>query len=150
MLASRTKYATRALLELAMHPDQPLHIEVIAKAQNIPPKFLEQILLGLKRQGFVKSRRGPGGGYLLARPAWSITLGSVVRALEGPIAPISCASVTGYMECGCPEAGHCGLRGVWKEARDALATVLDNTNFAEIAARHGTGGGTGESADFMI
>jgi Rrf2 family protein len=137
MLSSRAKYATRALLDLSLHYDShPVQIHDIAERQKIPVKFLEQILLSLKREGFVQSRKGPGGGYFLAKPPSGVTLGAVVRAMDGPIAPISCVSASGYMECGCPEPETCGLRGVWKEARDALAGVLDGTTFADICARH--------------
>jgi Rrf2 family protein len=138
MLSNRAKYATRALLDLSLHDDgDPVPIQEIAHRQNIPVKFLEQILLALKLGGFVASRKGPGGGYLLAKPAEKITLGAVVRAMDGPLAPISCVSVSGYHECGCPEPEICGLRKVWKEARDAIADVLDNTTFADIRERHG-------------
>lgn len=138
MLSNRAKYATRALLDLSLHDDgDPVPIQEIAYRQNIPVKFLEQILLALKLGGFVTSRKGPGGGYLLAKPAEKITLGAVVRAMDGPLAPISCVSVSGYHECGCPEPEICGLRKVWKEARDAIASVLDNTTFAHIREWHG-------------
>ena len=137
VLSSRGKYATRALLDLTLHEDEgPVSIQEIAERQQIPLKYLEQILLALKRYGFVTSRKGPGGGYSLAKPPHSITLGAVVRAMEGPLAPISCASVSGFAECGCPEPATCGLRAVWKEARDALAAVLDETTFADVRARH--------------
>ncbi|HZP80975.1 MAG TPA: Rrf2 family transcriptional regulator [Chthonomonadaceae bacterium] len=137
MLSSRGKYATRALLDLTLHSDAgPVQIHDIAARQKIPVKFLEQILLSLKRFGFVQSRKGPGGGYTLAMPPENITLGAVVRAMDGPLAPISCVSVSGYMECGCPDPTTCGLRAVWKEARDALAEVLDSTTFADIRDRH--------------
>lgn len=136
MLSSRAKYATRALLDLSLHEGEgPVQIQEIAERQNIPVKFLEQILLALKRLGFVQSRKGPGGGYLLAKQPQEITLGSVVRALDGPLSPMSCASVSGYMECGCPEPETCGLRVAWKEARDSLAAVLDGTTFADIRER---------------
>jgi Rrf2 family protein len=139
MLSSRAKYATRALLDLTHHYQEgPIQIHDIAERQAIPVKFLEQILLGLKGFGFVQSRKGPGGGYSLAKPPSAITLGAVVRAMDGPLAPISCVSVSGYMECGCPDPVTCGLRSVWKEARDALATVLDNTTFEDIKARGAT------------
>jgi Rrf2 family protein len=137
MISSRAKYATRAILDLAQHEDgHPVQASDIAQRQQIPVKFLEQILLFLKRSGFVNSRKGPGGGYMLARPASEITLGAVVRAIDGPIAPISCVSISGYMQCGCPEPETCGLRLAWKEARDALAAVLDNTTFAQIQVHH--------------
>ena len=136
-LSSRGKYATRALLDLCLHEaGGPVQIRDIAERQQIPLKYLDQILLSLKRLGFVQSRKGPGGGYLLARPPHEITLGAVVRAVDGPLAPISCASVSGYAACGCPEPATCGLRAVWKEARDALAAVLDQTTFADIRDRH--------------
>jgi Rrf2 family protein len=137
MISSRGKYATRAILDLALHYEEgPVQIHDIAERQSIPAKFLEQILLSLKRFGFVQSRKGPGGGYVLAMSPEAITLGAVVRAMDGPLAPISCVSVSGYMECGCPEPGVCGLRAVWKEAREALATVLDSTTYADILDRH--------------
>ena len=133
MLSSRAKYATRALLDLTFRCDEaPVHLQDIAERQNIPLKFLEQILLSLKRLGFVQSRKGPGGGYSLAKSPSEITLGAVVRAVDGPLAPISCVSKTGYMECGCPDPETCGLRQAWQQARDALATVLDHTTFADI------------------
>src|ERR671933_376726 len=98
MLSSRAKYATRALLDLSLQAGHgPVQIHDIAERQNIPIKFLEQILLSLKRFGFVQRRKGPGGGYFLAKPAREITLGAVVRAIDGPLAPISCVSVSGYM-----------------------------------------------------
>src|SRR5438105_4908219 len=125
MLSNRAKYATRAILDLSLHyAEGPIQIGDIAARQDIPAKFLEQILLSLKQFGFVKSRKGPGGGYVLARSPDAITLGAIVRAIEGPLAPISCVSVSGYMECGCPDPAVCGLRSAWKEARDALAGVL--------------------------
>lgn len=133
MISSRGKYATRAMLDLTLHYELgPVAIQDIAERQNIPLKFLEQILLSLKHAGFVQSRKGPGGGYFLARPPEKITLGAVVRAIEGPLAPISCVSVTNYMECGCPDPATCGLRAVWQEARNVFAAVLDGTTFADI------------------
>src|SRR5215212_1258273 len=136
MLSSRAKYATRAMLDLSVHFDQrPVSIQDIAERQNIPLKYLEQILLALKLAGFVKSRKGPGGGYFLATSPGEITLGAIVRALDGPLAPLSCVSVSGYHECGCPDPETCALRTVFKEARDALAAVLDGTTFADLLER---------------
>jgi Rrf2 family cysteine metabolism transcriptional repressor len=137
VLSSRGKYATRALLDLALHYGEgPVQCGDIAARQAIPAKYLEQILLSLKRFGFVQSRKGPGGGYFLAKPPEAITLGEVVRAMDGPLAPISCVSVSGYMECGCPDPAACGLRAVWKQARDAVAAILDGTTFADIRDQH--------------
>ena len=137
ILSSRGKYATRALLDLSLHYGEgPVQVHDIATRQQIPVKYLEQILLSLKRFGFVQSRKSPGGGYFLAKAPEALTLGEVVRAMDGPLAPISCVSVSGYMECGCPEPERCGLRVVWKQARDAVAAILDGTTFADIRARH--------------
>jgi len=139
MLSSRARYATRALLDLTLHSEgRPVPIHDTAERQDIPLKYLEQVMLSLKRHGFVQSRKGPGGGYSLAQPPAEITLGAVVRAMDGPLAPMSCVSVSGYMECGCPDPDTCGLRAVWKEARDALAAVLDGTTFADIRDRSQT------------
>ncbi len=137
MLTNRGKYATRAVLDLALHYKQgPVLIQDIAARQKIPLKFLEQILLALKTAGFVASRKGRGGGYYCARPPEEITLGAVVRAIDGPLAPVSCVSQTQFGECGCPDPNVCALRSVWKDARDALSRVLDGTTFADISARH--------------
>lgn len=137
MLSSRARYATRALLELSLRYDEgPVQIQDIGARQNIPVKYLEQILAALKPSGFVQSRKGPGGGYMLAKAPQQITLGAVVRAMDGPIAPISCVSVSLHADCGCPNPETCGLRMVFKEARDAIAAVLDGTTFADIRDRH--------------
>ena len=138
MLTNRAKYATRALLELTLRREETsVTIQEIAERQNIPVKFLEQIFSSLKMLGYVESRRGPGGGYSLRKPPEEISLGEVVRAIEGPVAPISCVSVTQYQPCGCPEPETCGLRIAFKEARDAIALVMDRTSFADIAKNHG-------------
>jgi Rrf2 family protein len=124
------------MLDLTIHyADGPVLIHDIAERQKIPIKFLEQILLSLKRTGLIDSRKGRGGGYFLAAPPENITLGAVVRAIDGPLAPISCVSVTGYRDCGCPDPATCGLRTAWQEARNALASVLDGVSFAEIRDR---------------
>lgn len=134
MLSSRARYATRAILDLALLYEQgPIQISDIAERQNIPVKFLQQILVALKMTGFVQSRKGPGGGYSLAMPPTEITLGAVVRAMDGPIAPISCVSVTKFSECGCPNPEICALRTAFKEVRDAMAEVLDKMSFAQLA-----------------
>jgi Rrf2 family protein len=124
------------MLDLTVHFDQrPVSIQDVAERQNIPLKYLEQILLALKLAGFVRSRKGPGGGYFLAKSPGEITLGAVVRAMDGPLAPLSCASVSGYHECGCPEPETCSLRATFKAARDALSAVLDGTTFADLKDR---------------
>ncbi len=133
MLSSRAKYATRALLDLSLlYRQGPVQIQDIATRQAIPLKFLQQILFQLKLAGFVQSRKGPGGGYVLSRSPDEISLGAVVRAMDGPIAPISCVSVTQFQECGCPDPETCPLRIAFRKVRDAVALQLDGTSFGEL------------------
>lgn len=140
MLSNRAKYATRAILYLSLKEDQgPISIQEIASVQNIPLKFLQQILISLKVDGFVKSRKGPGGGYTLARSSSSIMLGSIIRSVDGPLAPISCVSVTQHAECGCPVPESCSLREAFQKVRDGITAVLDHTSFAELAQRQRDG-----------
>lgn len=137
MLSNRAKYATRALLELSLNYEKgALHLSEIAERQQIPEPFLQQIMGALRLGGFVASRKGPGGGFALAKHPREIMLGEVVRALDGPIALISCVSVTRHAECGCPHPETCGLRLAFKEARDAMAEVLDHTSYDDIRNRH--------------
>ena len=136
MLSSRARYATSALLDLSLRYDQgATQILDIAERQNIPFKYLQQILMALKVGGFVVSRKGPGGGYLLARSPDQITLGAALRAMDGPVAPISCVSVTKYSECGCPKPETCALRSAFKDVREAIVGVLDQTSFADLRDR---------------
>ncbi len=152
MLSSRARYATRAVLDLSLLADQgPIQIQDIASRQNIPVKFLQQILVALKMTGFVQSRKGPGGGYSLAVPPQEITLGAVLRAMDGPIAPISCVSVTKFSECGCPNPEVCALRVAFKDVRNVMSEVLDQTTFAELAERQRQNeDGLSKSFDFVI
>ena len=152
MLSSRARYATRAVLDLSLLADQgPIQIQDIAERQNIPVKFLQQILVALKMTGFVQSRKGPGGGYSLALPPSEITLGAVLRAMDGPIAPISCVSVTKFSECGCPNPEVCALRGAFKDVRNVMSEVLDQTTFADLASRQRDNeDGLTKSFDFVI
>lgn len=108
----------------------------MSETEAIPKKFLEQILLTLKGFGLVHSKKGKGGGYALAQPPRSIMLGPVVRMMEGPLAPLPCASETRYKKCDeCPDAETCATRIVMKEVRDAVAKVLDNTSLEEAVRR---------------
>jgi len=134
-LSTRGEYASRAILDVASHQAiGPVKIREISSRQGIPIKYLESILLTLQRAGMVRSRRGPQGGYYLARPANEITVGEVIRAMDGPLAPISCVSVTAYETC--PREDICGLKWVWQRVRNVIADVLDNTTFADVLA-HG-------------
>ncbi|MDR3691683.1 MAG: Rrf2 family transcriptional regulator [Fimbriimonas sp.] len=136
MLSCRARYATRAILDLSLEFDRgPIPIHDIAERQNIPLKFLQQIFVALRMTGFVHSKKGPNGGYYLATAPKEITLGAVVRAMDGPIAPISCVSVTKYGECGCPHPEICSLKNSFRDARNAMAGVLDKTTFEDLAAK---------------
>jgi Rrf2 family protein len=107
----------------------------IAAQEQIPLKFLEQILLTLRNAGLVQSRAGRGGGYMLNRPATEVTLGQVVRVLDGPIAPIKCLSQMAYEPCACPDEETCGLRLVMGDVRTAMTDILDHTTLADVARR---------------
>lgn len=115
---------------------QPVvQIKDIAEREKIPAKFLEQILLTLKNAGLLHSKMGVGGGYYLARPPDEITLGHVVRVLDGPLAPIRCVSQMAYEPCGCPDERTCGLRLVMLDVRNAIARLLDGTTLADVLER---------------
>jgi Rrf2 family protein len=133
-LSKRTQYSLRALYALARnHGQGPLLIANMARDEAIPKKFLEQILLSLKNYDLVVSKKGKGGGYALARSPHHITLGAVVRVMEGPLAPLPCASETRYRKCDeCPDAETCGTRIVMREVRDAIAEILDRTSLAMV------------------
>ncbi len=134
MLSKRSKYAIKALLALADHErGEPVRIVDLAHEEQIPPKFLELILLGLKNQGILQSRKGKGGGYLLARDPADIYLGQIVRMFDGPLAPVPCASQTAYVACAdCPDEAVCGVHLAMKAVRDATAKVLDGTSIASL------------------
>ncbi len=137
MLSKKAKYAIKALLALADHDrEEPMRISDLARAEQIPPKFLELILLGLRNGGVLQSRKGKGGGYLLARDPSTIYLGQIVRMFDGPLAPVPCASQTAYVRCAdCQDEAVCGVRLAMKEVRDATARVLDGTSLATLRSQ---------------
>jgi Rrf2 family protein len=137
MISKKTKYALKALYHLAGQPDsQPVLIADLAKAGNIPKKFLEFILLSLRKGGILQSRIGKGGGYFLASAPSNVTLGSVVRILEGDLAPVQCLSETNYARCDeCDDEATCGIRLVMVDVNKALAQVLDNLTLADMVSR---------------
>ena len=137
MLSKKAKYALRALLLLAKeHGRGPVLISDLAQRESIPKKFLELILLDLKNQGVLQSKKGKGGGYFLGRPPEKITLGYVIRALDGPLAPLPCASQTAYLKCEeCKDEATCGIRIVMREVRDATARILDSTSLMDVLDR---------------
>jgi Rrf2 family protein len=133
-LSTKGEYASRAMLELSRrYRDGAIHSREISKAQEIPPHFLQQILLLLKRAGYLKSRKGRMGGYILAKPPDEINVAEVIRVMDGPLAPIDCVSVMAHEAC--PMEGTCGLRWLWKDVRDAVAEILEKTTFADLVEK---------------
>ena len=126
-------YALKIILDLALSYGNGItQIKDISKRQDIPEKFLEQILLALRNGGVLKSKRGVEGGYSLAKTPEHITLGEVIRLLDGPLAPIPCVSQTAYEPCSCPDEESCGLRMAMQQVRDAIATILDNYKLSRL------------------
>jgi Rrf2 family protein len=136
MLTKKGKYGLKAMVHLAGRPvGEATLVTDIANANGIPKKFLDTILGELRNAGFVFSKKGKGGGYALARPANEIKVGHLIRVLDGPLAPIGCASITSYRRCeDCVDEDHCCVRLVMLEARNAIATLLDNRTLAEMRA----------------
>jgi Rrf2 family protein len=137
MISKKTKYALKALEHLARHSTEgPILISELAEAESIPKKFLEAILLSLRKGGILQSRIGKGGGYSLALDAKRITIGSVVRILEGDFAPVQCLSDTSYTRCDeCADEATCGTRLVMADVKKAVASVLDSVTLAEMLER---------------
>jgi Rrf2 family protein len=137
MLSHKSKYALQALLVLgAEFGNGPLLISEIADREHIPKRFLELILLELKNHGILRSKKGKGGGYSLIRPPDRLSVGLVMRMLEGPLAPLPCVSKTAYEKCAeCRDENTCGVRILMKEVRDATAAILDSTTFADVLKR---------------
>src|SRR5688572_10036211 len=135
-LSLKGEYALRAMLVLGLHYGQPVvSIQTISNQQNIPKRFLEQILNDLKSAGLLESRRGVSGGYRLAQPPQQISLASIIRHLEGALAPVSCVSEKFYERCSCPDESRCAIRSVMKEVRDAVVNILEKLSVADLCAR---------------
>lgn len=134
MISKKTKYGLKALIYLARRYDKgPILIADLARDENLPKKFLENILLSLKNNGILQSRKGKGGGYYLGRPPSKITFGQAIRVMEGPLAPVPCVSETAYAKCTeCENEVTCGIRVVMKDVRDAMAVILDGTTLADV------------------
>jgi Rrf2 family protein len=133
MITQKTRYALRSLLFLAEGQDgTPVQLGRIAETQRVPPKYLELIMLDLKKSGLVKSVRGPKGGYKLSRSPDKISFGEIVRSMEGPIALVSCASVNFYAPCGdCHDEATCAIRRAFTILRDQSTAVLDSITLAQ-------------------
>lgn len=131
-LSTRAEYGLRAMFELAAKYNQggPISLRIIAEEQGISESYLEQLIAVLRKTGLVESVRGPQGGYMLASSPDSITVGDVVRVLEGPIAPMPCVSEESEVDCG--RAGCCASRLVWAKVRDSISEVLDGFTLADM------------------
>jgi Rrf2 family protein len=136
-LSKKGEYALRSLINLGIAGEvgRPLlRASELAESEQLPIKFLEQILQALKEAGMVESVRGKFGGYRLARPMKQIAIGTVVRLIDGPLAPIGCVSQTAYEKCSCPDEEHCGLRMLMLDVRNAIAGILDRYTLADVVA----------------
>ena len=136
MLTNKGKYGLKAMVHLAgLTPGELTQVQDMADRNAIPKKFLDQILSELRNAGLVFSKKGKGGGYALARPSKEISVGQIVRVLDGPLAPIQCASVTAYRACDdCSDENACAVRLMMVKARNALADVLDHHTLADMRA----------------
>ena len=134
MLTAKGKYGLKALIHLSsLAAGETAQAIDIAEANNIPKKFLDAILGELRNAGVVHSKKGPGGGYMLARPPGEIKLGYVVRSLDGPLAPIACASRTAYQPCeDCADVNACAVRLTMVKVRDAISDILDRLTLADM------------------
>lgn len=134
-LSKRGEYALRALIDLgiATHAGRPmLQLKEIARHEGIPYRFLEQIFLQLREAGFIATKRGKHGGYFLKPDPALISMGQIVRLIDGPLAPIGCVSQTAYQKCSCPDEEHCGLRMLMLDVRNAIAAILDRYTLAQV------------------
>lgn len=135
-LSQKCKYALRALYALTDDYGRgPVLIATLSKKERIPRKFLEVILWDLKQRGVVESKKGKGGGYQLAMAPDKVTIGNIVRYIDGPLAPLPCASETAYRKCDeCVDEQKCGTRMVMRQVRDAISAILDHTTLADVCA----------------
>jgi Rrf2 family protein len=134
-LSRKGEYALRALICLGLGEAfgrKQLRVAEISSSDNIPEKFLEQIMNELRDGGFVEGQRGRNGGYRLARPSAQISLGQVIRHVEGPLAPVACASHTAYERCSCPDEANCGLRMLMLDVRNAISDILDRHTLGSV------------------
>jgi Rrf2 family protein len=152
MLSKKAKHALKAMRVLAgRYGEGPILISDIAAPDSLPRKFLELILLELKNQGLLQSRKGKGGGYALGRPPDMITVGQVVRIIDGPIAPLPCVSRTAYQRCDeCVDERTCAIRLVMKDVREATAKILDSTTLADMIRRAEVAKAGNEALSFAI
>ena len=137
-LSRRSEYGIRALVDLVRHGDEaPVALATLAARNNLPPKFLEQIMSTLKHGGIVRTTLGARGGYGMAVEPATISVGRVIRLLDGALAPLPCVSLRYYGRCSCPDEATCSLRDVMLDVRDVMLEILDRESLADIAARPG-------------
>ena len=137
-LSRRSEYGIRALVDLVRHEDEtPVALATLAGRNNLPPKFLEQIMSTLKHGGIVRTTLGAHGGYAMAVEPATISVGRVIRLLDGALAPLPCVSLRYYGRCSCPDEATCSLRDVMLDVRDAMLGILDQETLADVAARPG-------------
>jgi Rrf2 family transcriptional regulator, cysteine metabolism repressor len=137
-LSRRSEYGLRALTDLIRHTDDgPVALATLAERERLPAKFLEQIMATLKHAGIVRTTLGAHGGYAMAADPATVSIGRVVRLLDGALAPVSCVSLRYYEPCSCPEEATCSLRDTMLDVRDAILDILDRETLADLAARPG-------------
>jgi Rrf2 family protein len=137
-LSRRSEYGIRALVDLVRHGDgSPVALATLAERNRLPPKFLEQIMSTLKHGGIVRTTLGAHGGYAMAMDPATVSIGRVIRLLDGALAPLPCVSLRYYARCSCPDEATCSLRDVMLDVRDAMLAILDHETLTELAAREG-------------
>ena len=140
MLSKKTKYGIKALAYIAKRPDrEPVQTAEIAKNENISQKFLESILLNLRKSGYLGSKKGKGGGYYLIKEPAEIQMTNVIRVLEGPIAMLPCVSLNYYEKCeDCPDEAACSVHALMIQVRDSTLKVLGENTLADLAMKKGS------------
>jgi Rrf2 family protein len=137
-LSRRSEYGLRALIDLVQHEGEgPVPLTALAARNRLPAKFLEQIMATLKHSGIVRATLGTHGGYAIAGQPSIISIGRIIRLLDGALAPLPCVSLRYYEPCSCLDEATCGLRDVMLDVRDAMLEILDNETLAKLAARPG-------------
>jgi Rrf2 family protein len=137
-LSRRSEYGLRALVDLVRHEGEgPIPLTLLAARNRLPAKFLEQIMSTLKHAGIVRTTLGTHGGYALGVQPGAVSIGRIIRLLDGALAPLPCVSLRYYERCSCPDEATCSLRDVMIDVRDAMLEILDQETLAELAARQG-------------
>jgi len=137
-LSRRSEYGLRALVDLVRHEgDGPIALASLAQRNRLPAKFLEQIMATLKHAGIVRTTLGAHGGYQIAADPGAVSVGRVIRLLDGALAPLGCVSLRYYEPCSCVDEATCPLRDTMLDVRDAILAILDNETLADLAARKG-------------